>query len=228
MPMRARAPCRWGSAPCELKRKERCRVARGSRRRCAGSRRRSPGRWPDWSGCSARSASGPRRSPSPSCGTKTSWMRVLLPLPATPVTPTSMPLRDVHVQALEVVEARAADLPGRPSNAVAWPRRRPRRARPRRISLAVSESPARNASRGPSKMTCAAPPARARADLHHVVRGGDHRRIVLHDQDRVALVPQPPQHLDRAGRCRGRAGRSTARPGRTSARSGRSRAGGPS
>ena len=100
------------------------------------------------------------------------------------------PLRDVDVDPVEVVGAGSPDGPRlRPGPAGARdgcggvPDER------RRLTVGREERLA-----GPGEADRAAGAARAGADLDDVIGGGDHRRVVFHDEHRVPRVAQASEH----------------------------------
>ena len=99
--------------------------------------------------------------------------------------------RDVDVDVLQVVRGRAADLQRArsASRTAGLSAARSSRWRPVRVPLARSPSTV------PSKQTV--PPARAGAgaEVDDVVGDRDRLRLVLDDEHRVALVPQPQQQV---------------------------------
>jgi hypothetical protein len=117
------------------------------------------------------------------------------------VTTTEHPERDVDVDVAQVVRRRAADLQragGRPHRLL--------EGRP------VVETAAGEGAAGPQPLDGAleadgaARRTGAGAEVDDVVGDRDRLRLVLHDEHRVALVPQPQQQVVHPLDCRAGAG----------------------
>ena len=108
------------------------------------------------------------------------------------------PQRDLHIQVLEVVLARPAhDQP------VVAGRSAQRRHRDAALAAEVLAGERRLVAQqcldGAAVDDVAATSARAGPDVHHVVGGADGLLVVLHDDHRVAEIPEAQQCLQQAG-----------------------------
>ena len=151
------------------------------------------------------------------------WISELLPEPATPVTATSTPSGTSTETSFRLCSrAFRIGIEPRGTRGSGFSSCRTSRWRPVAVPDAIRPSTGALVHDGPAVR------AGARTHVDDVVGDPDHLRVVLDDQDRVALVAQAAQRGRSAGARRGRGGRSSARRRCTSRRSGSSPGGGPS
>ncbi len=177
----------------------------------------------DWSTMmTLATLSRPRISPKPLSEmpskpwNRTSWTRVLLPEPETPVTHDEDAERDADVEVLEVVLVGVADLEeglGRPP-----------RGRHGDLLLAANVlggervAVAQEGRPGPLEDDLAAGLAGARPHVDDVLGGPDDVRVVLDDDDGVADILERTEDLDEAVVVAGMEADATARRGRRASR----------
>ncbi len=104
--------------------------------------------------------------------------------------------RDRHVDPLEVVAAGALDLEALIASGDAPARRDRDRLPAREVASRQRGRALEDAGEGPLVDDPPAVPARAGAEVHHVVRLAHHLRLVLHHEDRVAEVAQSLEDTD--------------------------------